>query len=107
MASTFKNPPKFDGVETAYSTWKNELKIWRAVTELPKEKQALAVTLSLSGSIKKSALELDADVLGTNEGMDTLLEHLDKVFKKEEKDCAYEAYQKCTTTFWTPFRTHY
>lgn len=93
MASNFKNPPTFDGSETSYSTWKNELSIWRMVTDLPEEKQALAVTLSFSGSAKKTALELKAEDLAKKEGLDTLLKHLDGVFKRDDKDCAYEAYQ--------------
>jgi hypothetical protein len=44
-ASNFKNPPMF-GPGISYETWKNELEIWRRMTDVDEKKQALAVTLS-------------------------------------------------------------
>ena len=56
MASnSYKNPPKFDE-STSYETWKNEIEIWKLMTELPKKKQALAVSLSLGGTARQTAL---------------------------------------------------
>ena len=49
MATSFKNPPTFDPRLMTYETWKNEISVWRPVTELKAEKQALAVSLTLTG----------------------------------------------------------
>jgi len=49
MAQSYKNPPVLQS-DCIYEDWKNEPEIWINITYLPKDKQALAVTLSsLSG----------------------------------------------------------
>ena len=90
-ASNYKVPPAFDE-KKSYESWKNEVEIWRLVTDLDKKKQALAVALSLPGRARDSALEIAAGDLNKDDGMTTLLTKLDSVFLKEEKDRQYEAY---------------
>ena len=46
--SSYKVPPKL-GEDTPYETWKNEVNMWQLITDLDKNKQALAIGLSLSG----------------------------------------------------------
>ena len=91
MAANYKVPPKFDEARP-YECWKNEVNIWRRVTELDKKKQAVAVTLGLDGRARETAMEIPADDLDSDDGMATLFTKLDEVFLKEEKDRAYEAY---------------
>ncbi|ESP02026.1 hypothetical protein LOTGIDRAFT_157157 [Lottia gigantea] len=86
MATSYKNPPKF-GEDISYETWKNELEVWRLMTDVNVKKQALAVTLTLFG--REKAIEIAAADLNKDDGMKTLI---DKLFKKDEKDAAYEAY---------------
>ena len=91
MAAGYKNPPKFE--EDCYERWKNELEIWQLVTDLEKKKQALAVTLSLTGKAREAALNIKAEDLNSDEGMNTLIETLDKLFLQETIDSAYDAYK--------------
>ena len=56
------------------------------------EKQALAVTLSLTGQAKAKALEIDVAQLNTEDGMNILLTALDTLFLQDEVDLAYNAY---------------
>ena len=93
MAVNYKIPPKFDEARS-YESWKNEVNIWKRVTELAKKKQALAVALGLEGRAREIAMEIPADDLDKDNGMDTLLAKLDGVFQLEEKDRAYEAYSQ-------------
>lgn len=86
MVTNYKVLPKFDEARP-YECWK-KVNVWRRVTELDKKKQALAVALGLEGR----AREIPAEDLDSDDGMATLLAKLDKVFLKEEKDHAYEAY---------------
>ena len=85
MAATgnYKVLPPFDE-KTSYESWKNEIAIWRLVTELDEKKQALAVTLSLKGRAKASALEIAAGDLNSDPGMTALMTKLDLVFLKED-----------------------
>lgn len=91
MAQNYKIPPKFDDKVT-YETWRNEIKMWTLVTDLDPKKQALAVALSLTGRTRETALELKAEDLNNEDGMDILLNALDVVYKKDIIDSAYEAY---------------
>ena len=92
--AAYKQPPKFDE-NSSYEAWSNEVKIWQNLTDLDTTKQALAVTLSLKGKARETAVRVPVDELNSNNGMQVLFTTLDKVFKKEDKDLAYEAY----TTF--------
>ncbi|ESO98891.1 hypothetical protein LOTGIDRAFT_158847 [Lottia gigantea] len=89
--NSYKNPSYF-GPDTVYDTWKNELEIWRRVTDLDADKQALAITLSLTGRARERAVQIPADYLDSERGVDILIAKLDDVFKKETKDATYEAY---------------
>ncbi|XP_062409954.1 uncharacterized protein LOC134100639 [Sardina pilchardus] len=90
-SKNYKVPPLFDE-KKSYESWKNEVEIWKLVTELDKNKQALAVALSLSGRARNAALEIAAADLNKDNGLTTLLHKLDTVFLKEEKDRQYDAY---------------
>lgn len=93
MATNYKQPPCFDK-ETSFDTWKNKIEIWRRVTDLAKNKQALAVSLSLTGKARECAIEISSDELARDEGMTLLIKKLDSVFLKKAEDSAHEAYSK-------------
>ena len=92
-SNNYRLPPGFDEGKS-YENWKNEVEMWRRVTDLDKKKQALAVALLLNGRPRDIALEIQADDLNKDDGMTTLIRELDKVFMREEKDRAYEAYSE-------------
>lgn len=46
--------------------------VWQLVTELKKEKQALAVSLSLTGNARETAMEVPAEDLGKADGTENL-----------------------------------
>ena len=63
------------------------------ITDVDKKKQALVVTLSLSGKARETALKLDSSELNADDGMDVLIKQfIDAVFKIEAIDEAYGAY---------------
>ena len=62
------------------------------MTELPKEKQALAVSLSVSGKYQDVASELDVNILNSDNGMTDLLSKLDASFEKEATDNLFGTY---------------
>ena len=79
MAQSYNTPLSL-GLDTIYETWKNELEVWKLVTDVQPEKQALAITLSLTGQVRAKALEIDAAQLNTGDGMSILLTALDPLF---------------------------
>ena len=62
------------------------------ITDVDK-KQALVVTLSLSGKARETALEIDSSEVNADDGMDVLIKQLDVVFKKEAIDEAYSLFE--------------
>lgn len=73
-----------------YETLKNEIAVWQLVTELKKEKQALPVSLSLTGNAEETALEVPAEDLGKADNMEKPTAQLD-FFSCDGKDKAHEA----------------
>ena len=58
MAHDNKLAPVLDD-NTNYIDWCKELDVWVKLTELPKEKKAIAIFLSHRGKAKKAALQLE------------------------------------------------
>ncbi|CAG2196738.1 unnamed protein product [Mytilus edulis] len=97
MATSFKNPPTFDPRSMTYETWKNEISVWQLVTDLKVDKQALAVSLTLTGNAREVAMDVPAADLAKEDGMAKLITQLDKAFLRDDKDKAYEAYKNFDT----------
>ena len=80
--------PRLTG-STNYELWKLQTQAWTVVTELSKEKQAVAVALNLpeddERKIKEKVFgELELDVLNSENGMGVLFEFLDKYLLEDE-----------------------
>ena len=74
---------------TNYELWKLQTQAWTVVTELSKEKQAVAVALNLpeddKRKIKEKVIgELELDVLNSENGMSVLFEFLDRYLLEDE-----------------------
>ena len=81
----------------SYKTWKNKIDMWKIVTSIPKEQQAIIVLLeSLEGNAKaeKVESELTATDVNNENGMKLLIEKLDKVCGSEKVDEAHQAYSR-------------
>ena len=88
MTTSYKIPPALDE-EILYETWKSEIDIWRLMTDVEKERQALALVLLLSGQARQCALKINVADLNMTDGVDTLLKSLDELFLKDKVDIAY------------------
>ena len=88
--------PIFGG-DKSYERWKQELKAWQLATKLEKKKQAVTVALSFpEGSEVRGKIFEDVGIqqLVVEDGVDVLLQHLDKWYKRDEMSAAYEAWTK-------------
>ena len=80
------SPPEFSKSKS-YERYKQELTAWREVTDLKKEKQGIAIALSLpeNDNIREKVFdELDIDDLKKNDGLDTLMLFLDAQLGKDD-----------------------
>ena len=60
-------------------------------TSTDKKKQAPAIFLSLIGQARKAIVGLD---ISCDQGVENLIEELDKLYLKDSQYSAYEAYEK-------------
>ena len=85
---TAVNPPILTE-STSYELWKLETRAWSVITDLGKEKQAIAVALNLPNTEKNGIKERVFDELELNDlkrenGMDILFKFLDKHLLEDE-----------------------
>ena len=92
MTSNIKNPPGLEK-SSSYEQWEMSLKMWQLVTDLKLEQQGPAVFLSLSGKAKDAVYDLGVENIKSAQGVDKILEVLGKIYKKDEVDTAYEAFE--------------
>ena len=93
------DPPDFRKCKT-YKRYKQELKAWRLVTEVPKKKQGIAIALSLpadgdkeTGIRDKVFEELELEDLEKDTGLDTLITFFDKHLGKDNVADSFEKFE--------------
>jgi len=94
--SSYKTPPAW-GHDLDYESWKTEMEMWDAVTDLAKEKKARAVALSLTGAKRGAARAIPLADLKAETGAKTLLDNLKFLFGRDivdEKFHDYEMFEK-------------
>ena len=89
--SRIKTPPALRE-DIPYESWKKEIQIWQRFTSLEKEKQALAIFLSLEGKARETVLEVEVDDLNKDDGVEKVLAKLDNLFLKDKLQLAYTSY---------------
>ena len=92
----YKNPPVFSK-EKPYDRYVDEIRAWCIVTELDKKKQGVAIALSFpesdpSGVRDKVFNELKLETITADDGVEKLIEYLDKLFTKDELSEVHERY---------------
>lgn len=95
--SVIKNPPVLEDLDN-YEQWKEDVLMWKEVTDLAKNKQALAVHLTLKGQAKEVANQVTTEDKKKETGLDILLKKLDEAFLKEperRKFMAYQEFEEC------------
>ena len=79
MSYNMKAPPKLED-ESQFEIWKNDIDIWCDLTEIPEEKRALAIHLSLAGRARAATSEMQKADLKKKDGVKLLLDKLDSLF---------------------------
>ena len=92
MTSSYKAPPMLNE-DTSYERWKKELSLWEICTEVPVNKRAAVVCLSLKGKARDIAVNIDVASLQSDDGIKALTDELDELFLKDEDQRKYAAYE--------------
>ena len=77
-----------------YSNCKYDLINWKVITSLEKEKQGLALLLSLPDQDKQAARNISEQNLSSANGVKLIIEELDELHLKDDSRLAYDAYKK-------------
>ena len=90
-----KTPPPFDRNKDDYIKWKKSFSIWQSITEAPNTKHGGLLALRLDDDTREEVLEiLTTDDLKSETGAKKVTDELDKIFKRDVKITAYEAYEQ-------------
>ena len=67
MGSNFKKTPPVLSKASSYEDYKKLLELWTKFSSLEKNEQGTAVLLSLEGKAQEAVLELDSDVISSEQ----------------------------------------
>ena len=83
--NSFKMTPPVLIKEYGYSNWNYDLSIWEAFTLLEKEKQSLAVFLTLTSQHKQAVRTISVENLSSANGVKLIIEKHDKLYLEDER----------------------
>ena len=91
---SYKAPPAYKEGE-CYDDWKLDVEIWKEFTSLPKNKRGPALLLELKeGKVKNAVRSLGKTVITGEDGLEHIIEHLDKIYKEDVAHLSYRTYCK-------------
>ena len=91
MGSNLKKTPPVLSKASSYEDYKKLLQLWTKFSSLDKGEQGTAVLLSLEGKAQEAVLELDVDVITSEEGVSKIIDRLDKIYLQDTLIKKYEA----------------
>ena len=96
MASNNKSPPSLSNSKS-YSDWLKLIEIWRKCTSLEPEKQDPAIVLPLEGKAQDAILELNTNDIADKDGVNKIIERINRLYKKDEVTEKYNALESFET----------
>ena len=86
MSFSDKYPPPFDRTVDEYRAWKRDVELWQSITEAPKTKQGVLLSLRLDKLTRDEVCEAvsNADLI-TEGGAKKVLDQLDEIFIGDKK----------------------
>ena len=97
MASnSSKTPPSLSKCKT-YEDWLKLIKVWRRFTDLPANRQGSALVLSLEDEALDALLGIDDEDIAKENGVDAIIERLNRLFNKDSTITKYQALEAFET----------
>ena len=91
-----KTPPSLSNCKS-YENWLKLINVWRCFTDLPANRHGSALVLSLEDKALDATLEIDDKDIVKENGVNTIIEHLNRLFKKESTITKYQALEAFET----------
>ena len=90
-----KVPILKDGV--SYCDWKKRVRIWEMGTDVKPEHRAVKLVMYMSGKPEEVAIQIEAEKLGSAEGVKLLLKELDKLYGEDQTQSVFQAIDNFNT----------
>ena len=88
-------PPVFSPDEDDdYVAWRNDIEIWKLLTETKEEKLGLSVYLALKGQARDVVRNITPTDLNTADGYKRIMEELDRVYLKDQTTQGFCAFKE-------------
>ena len=75
--------PNFNPDLVDFEHWREDVKVWRAITTTRKSAQGGLLYLAIKGKAKQHVHNMDKSITATAEGFDAILKILDEVYMPE------------------------
>ena len=92
-----KTPPLFSNSKS-YSDWVRLVKLWTKFTDLEVTRQGPALVMSLEDKALDTILELDDTDISHENGVNLIINKLNKLYKKDELNEKFEDLENLKTT---------
>ena len=94
-----ETPPVFHGeAGESYLDWRLDVELWQGFTSLDKKKWATSFLLNLKeGKVKSTVRALGKDKLQHDNGMQNVIDALDKIYKEDDSAYIYRLLKKFET----------
>ena len=99
MASKTLTPPEFTD-DRPYEDWSRRVTWWKRQTELSADKQGAALASYFKGKALDAVLEIDDDVINSDNGVTVIMNKLDILFKKNTLTKKIEDIETFEKYFW-------
>ena len=73
------------------------IKVWRRVTDLPAHRQGSALVLPLEDEASNAVLEIDDAEIPKDDGVDAIINRLNRLFKKDSTITKYQTVEAFET----------
>ena len=77
-----------------YEAWLKEIDIWQVFTEIDITKQGPTVFLTVEGKARETVLELNIKEINCADGVNNIINCLNKLYIKDKTQTAFEMYKK-------------
>ena len=94
MSSNGKTPPSFDPEKDHYNSWRDDIEVWKMLTDIPKAKIGAAVYLALQGKARELVRTLTTAEIGADDGFEKMIERLDEVYRADSCSVAFTAFSE-------------
>ena len=78
------NPPEFQEDNSSYEEYRKEVQIWQLLKICSKKAEGPLIFRTLKGRAKSVALELSVEEIGSDNGLELIMEKLDKLYLTEK-----------------------